>query len=81
MNKLKEVAIFIGLFGVFYVLFNWNDLTSFETVEDVCNETSKILYENNGQGFTDVAYLGCLDLGLEEAKQDQEAIIELIENR
>lgn len=63
------------------MFFNWGDLSPFETVEDVCNETSKILLEHKGQGFTDVAYLGCLDLGLEGTKRDQEAIIELIENR
>lgn len=78
---MKEIAKFIVLFVVFYIVFNWNDLSPFETVEDVCNETSKILLERKGQGFTDVAYLGCLDLGLEGAKRDQEAIIKLIENR
>jgi hypothetical protein len=80
MSKTKEILTFLGLFAIFYVLFNWKDITRIESVESVCQETSEILSRNLGKGFTDVAYLNCINQGLERAKQDQEAIINALGN-
>lgn len=80
MNLIKEILKFLALFVSFYVFFNWEDISVAETVEDVCQETSNILAHHVGRGFTDVAYLNCINQGIEVAKQDQEAIISAIEN-
>lgn len=45
-----------------------------DSIESICQETSKILKEQTGQGFTDVGMLGCLKQSPEAAKQDQEAL-------
>ena len=45
-----------------------------QSVEEVCQETSNILTEKQGQGFTDVGMLGCLQLGAREAKIQQEVV-------
>lgn len=49
-----------------------------QTVEEICQETSNLLKEKNGEGFTQVGMLGCLKQGASRAKQDQEAIKQML---
>ncbi len=45
-----------------------------QSVEEICQETSDILKEKQGRGFTGGGMLGCLKLGAKEAKRQQEVV-------
>jgi hypothetical protein len=49
-----------------------------ESAESICQETSDLLRKKQGEGFTDVAMLSCINQGAARAKQDQKVIKEML---
>ncbi len=71
---LSKAAGFVAVAAVGWWMLGSGGSTS---VEEICQETSDILIEHQGQGFTQGGMLGCLRLGATEAKRQQEALKEM----